>query len=253
MSGAGDARRRATATRMAALWSSAADDDAVGVQEVVHRRALAEELGVGHDVHVGALQRPLDHPGRADRHRRLVDDDRLGRQHGADLAGGRLDVAEVGRAVGALGRGHAQVDELGRRRRRRRRRPRSSGGRCPGPPGRGRRGPASTMGTSPRLRALDLVGVDVGADDLVAEVGEARAGRQPDVTGPDDSDIGHGATRRPGRPGCWAPRRRHRSSWSPSRPRGPPASSRARFRRPRPPEGSGAAASAQRPRRSPCR
>ena len=58
----------------------AADDDAVGLQEVLHGRALAEELGVRHDLHVGPVEHPLDDAGRADRHRRLVDDDALVRQ-----------------------------------------------------------------------------------------------------------------------------------------------------------------------------
>ena len=93
----------------------AADDDAVRVEEVVHRRALTEELGVGHHDHVVAAQHPLDHPGRSDRHRRLVDHHGLRRQHGTDLAGGRLDVGQVGGTVVALGRRHAQVGELGGR------------------------------------------------------------------------------------------------------------------------------------------
>src|SRR5690606_29818802 len=91
----------------------AADDDAVGVEEVVDRRALPEELGVGDDGDVVPPQHPLDDPGRADRHRRLVDDHRLARQVGADLAGGRLDVGQVGRPVLGLGGRHAQVGELG--------------------------------------------------------------------------------------------------------------------------------------------
>ena len=36
--------------------------------------------------------------------------------------------------------------------------------------------------------ASDLVGVDVTDDDVVSEVGQARAGRQPDVAGADDAD-----------------------------------------------------------------
>ena len=53
----------------------AADDDAVGMEEVVDGRALAEELGVRHDAHVGPAEHPLDDLGRADGHGRLVDDD----------------------------------------------------------------------------------------------------------------------------------------------------------------------------------
>ena len=51
--------------------------------------------------------------------------------------------------------------------------------------------PCSTIGISPGRQAGDLVGVDVGADDLVAEVGEARAGGQSDVSRSDDGDPRH--------------------------------------------------------------
>ena len=40
-----------------------ADHDPVGVQEVVDGRALAEELGVRHDEHVGAARGPARPPG----------------------------------------------------------------------------------------------------------------------------------------------------------------------------------------------
>ena len=38
------------------------------------------------------------------------------------------------------------------------------------------------------LEALDLVGVDVDAPDLVAELGEAGRGDEADVAGADDAD-----------------------------------------------------------------
>src|SRR5205807_4178734 len=94
----------------------AADDDAVGVEAVVYGRTLPQELGVGHDEHVGATQSALDDTGGPDRDGGLVDDHRLGVEDGTDLTGGGLDVAHVGRAVGALGGGDAQEDELGARR-----------------------------------------------------------------------------------------------------------------------------------------
>ena len=43
-------------------------------------------------------------------------------------------------------------------------------------------------------QALDPLGVDVGAHDLVAEMGQARGGREADVAGADDGDahrVGH--------------------------------------------------------------
>ena len=50
--------------------------------------------------------------------------------------------------------------------------------------------PCSTMGISP-WQPVDLGGVDVGAHHLVAEVGEARPGRESDVARPDDGDPRH--------------------------------------------------------------
>jgi hypothetical protein len=73
-----------------------ADHDAIGVEEVVDRRPLAEELRVGHDRDVGPAERALDDAGRADRHRRLVDDDRLAGEERPDHAGRVLDVRQVG-------------------------------------------------------------------------------------------------------------------------------------------------------------
>ena len=64
--------------------------------------------------------------------------------------------------------------------------------------------PCSTIGISPGRQPGDLVGVDVGADDVVAEVGEAGAGGQPDVAGPDDGDPGHAANL-PGRVDAMSP------------------------------------------------
>ena len=42
----------------------AAHDDPVGLEEVGHSRALAEELGVGDDLHVGPAEDPLDELAR---------------------------------------------------------------------------------------------------------------------------------------------------------------------------------------------
>ena len=149
-----------------------ADDDAVGVEEVVDGRALAEELGVRHDVHVGAAEHLLDDTGRADRHRRLVDDDGLGAQQRADLGGRRLDVGEVGRAVVALRRRHAEEDELG-----------VGGGGCcrartagarPSSPSRTSSSrPCSRIGHSPGCSRSTWSASMSAHDDRVAEVGEA--------------------------------------------------------------------------------
>ena len=166
-----------------------ADDDPVGMQEVVDRRALAEELGVGHDGHVGPVEHLLDCTRRADRHRRLVDHERPGTQYVGDLCRGGLDVAQVGAAVWSCGVGthrkttsastaaraaptsNVSVRRRASRRRSRRARPRRSG---------------SPRGASRSTRSV----VDVGAHDLVAEVGEARRRGEPDVPGADHSDLG---------------------------------------------------------------
>ena len=172
----------------------AADDDAVGLEEVLHRRSLAQELGVRDDLHVRAIEHPLDDPRRADRHRGLVDDDALVGQLLGDLPRGLLDVREIGAAVLALGRRHAQERDVAVAH------------------GVGR---ADHEAQAPRPQALldepveavlddrdlatgqpsDLVRVDVGARDLVAEMGEAGSGRQPDVARADDGDARHGLRR----------------------------------------------------------
>ena len=156
----------------------AADHHPVGVQEVVDGRALAQELGVGHHGHVAAAQRLLDPAGGADRHRRLVDHHGARRQDRGDLGGRLLDVAQVGRAVRALRGGHAQVGELGARRRRsaapstKLSRPESQAlAHQLVEPG------LEDRDLAPR-QALDLLGHHVGADHVVPEMGEARAGGQ---------------------------------------------------------------------------
>ena len=99
-----------------------------------------------------------------------------------------LDEAEVGRAVGALRRLHAQEHDLGARGPRSRRRRRTSAASRRGPPRSSAGRPSSRIGTSPLRRRVDPLGVDVGADDLVAEMGEAGRRGEADVAGADDRD-----------------------------------------------------------------
>ena len=172
----------------------AADHDAIRLQEVLHCGPLAEELGVGHDLHVGPTHHPLDDLGAAHRHGRLVDDDRFVRQHGADLSRRGLDVAEIGGAVVALRCGHAQEGDL-------------AIGCGVGRPEHERQPTAGDAFFDQLLQtelddrdhaaaqALDLGGIDVGAHDLVTHVGEAGPRGQAHVTGADDSDLGHGVER----------------------------------------------------------
>ena len=90
----------------------AADDDAVGLQEVLHGRALAEELRVRDDLHIGSVEDALDDASRPDGHRRLVDHDGLVRKVRGDLPRRPLDVRQVGAAVLALRGRHAQERDV---------------------------------------------------------------------------------------------------------------------------------------------
>ena len=111
---------------------------------------------------------------------------------GRDLRGRRLDVGQVGAAVVAL-----------RASARRGRRSRSPSTALAAPRTNAQAARAQALVDEPVEAVLDdrdlargepgdLVGVDVGADDLVAEVGEAGAGGQPDVARADDGDPRHG-------------------------------------------------------------
>ena len=88
------------------------DDDPVGMQEVVHRGALAQELRVRHDIDVAATERLLDDASRPTGTVDLLTTIALGLEVRSDLLGRRLDVREIGRPVGALRRLHAEEDEL---------------------------------------------------------------------------------------------------------------------------------------------
>ncbi len=92
-----------------------AQDDPVRLHEVVDRRALLEELGVGADVHgeVGVgLDLGADLRRGAHGHRALGDDDLLAVHGLADGACHRQHVLEVGGAVLAGGRAHGDEDDV---------------------------------------------------------------------------------------------------------------------------------------------
>ena len=91
-----------------------AHHEPIRMQAVAHGGPLAQELGIGDDTDVGTADDLLDQGGRADRDGRLVDDDGAVLQQGPHLLGRRLHEGEIGRPVVALGRGHAQEDELRR-------------------------------------------------------------------------------------------------------------------------------------------
>ena len=116
-----------------------------------------------------------------------------------DLLGRRLDVGQVGRAVGALGRRHAQEDELRPRHRLDRRvgegevAGRHAVGHQLVEPGLHDRHAAGAQRRQPGRLAL-------GQHDVVAEVRQRRRGRQAHVAGADD---GHRAAGPCGRCADW--------------------------------------------------
>ena len=176
------------------------------MQEVVDGLALAQELGVRRDRDVlarraGLGQHPLHEPRRADRHRRLVDDDGLRREHRRDLPGDAPRRSERSAApstpcgvctqrntISAPRAAAAAPDDERQPLRREALRD--------------ERGQAVLEDRHLALaQPGDPLGVDVGAHDLVTEMGEAGRGGEPDVAGPDDRD----------RSSRLRPRRRHPS------------------------------------------
>ena len=148
--------RYSDATCTAAAWSSAP----ITMRSGLRKSWMAEpsRRNSGFDTTDTSLRPSARSTTRVepDRHGRLVDDHGLARQHRADLAGGGLDVGEVGRAVVALGGGDAEVGELAVPRRRWRRRRRSVS-RPPSTPSRTRlSSPASRIGISPRRSMATL-------------------------------------------------------------------------------------------------
>ena len=160
------------------------DHDAVGVQEVLERRALLEELGAGHvrEARLAVLlERAPDRGARAHRHGRLHHQRvMVGRRHRADHG---VDRRQVG--VARVGRRRADGDEQQPRVLER--------GRDLGPEVQALAVSGHALG-QPRLvdRDLaafepgDLVGIDVDAPDLAAELRKARRGDQSHVAGADD-------------------------------------------------------------------
>ena len=175
-----------------------ADHDAVGLHEVLDRRALLQEFRVRRRRRIGASSpraaellgdRRAHAVGGADRHRRLVDDDLELGHPAADGARRGEHVLHVGRAV-LLGR-RADGDELQRAVRDgrvesvvKRSRPAATLRRIIGS------SPGSWIGTPPCVRAIAILrGVDVEAQHVVADFGEARAGDEPDVARADHGDL----------------------------------------------------------------
>ena len=171
------------------------EHDPVGAHEVLDRRPLPEELGVGGHVEIrigtGVLHQPPDLAGGADGYRRLGHDHRVAAKMRRERRRRLVHVPEIGVAVAAPCRG-ADRDEHEVRRPdlgpRADREPESPGG-----------GVASDEVLEPRLVEWNLprpepvhpVLVGVHARHVRPELGEARAGHEPDVAGP-DHDHPHG-------------------------------------------------------------
>ena len=163
-----------------------ADDDSVGVQEVVYGGALLEELGAGHVAEAALAlfaEGPAQRCAGAAGHRRL--------HHERVVFGGgdRVDDRVHGREVGVAGvrRRRADGDEQQTRVLERV----AQVGREVQPLGVARQQLLEARLVDRHLaatQALDLLGVDVDAPDVAAELGEAGGGDQADVAGADHSD-----------------------------------------------------------------
>ena len=168
-----------------------ADHDPVGLLEVADGGALGGELRVRDvaDLLEAALVEPVAHLGaRADRHGALH------HHHGAPLEAAELvddgpDGGEVGIARVGRRRADGDVEELGA----------VDGlgdvervGQPLGVPAQQLLEPWLVDRHLARAQLLDPLGDDVADDDVVPELGEARAGDETDVAGAEDSHSAHG-------------------------------------------------------------
>ncbi len=175
----------------------AAEHDAVGPHEVLDRGAFLQEFGIGDHRELQVLEpargelladHRCDAVAGTDRHGRLVDHDLEAGHMPADIAGGRQHILQVGRTV--LVRRRANGDELhvgmvdrGR----------DVGGEHQ-PPGLAvALDQVLQAGLVDRHAAIveqrDLFFIDVEAEHIVAELGQAGAGDQADITAADDGDF----------------------------------------------------------------
>jgi hypothetical protein len=186
--------------------------DPVGVEGVVDRVALAQELRIRRDRELAVLrpfgalgervaQNRVDPVAAADRNGRLV------HHHGEPVIemlghrlGGRTQITQVGAAVGGRGGLHRDENHVGAR------------------DGLGVAGREAQVGgrlgeqllhaglvdrAAPGPQHVDLALIEVDAGHLVSEEGEADAGGQPDVAGADNANLHSSAPLRTcGRPAC---------------------------------------------------
>ena len=170
-----------------------ADHDAVRMHQVLHGKSLAQELGIADHVEFHArFAVAFDGLGhlvaRLDRHRAFIDDDLVAGHRGGDVPRDPLQEAHVHRPVRLGRRGHGDEDHIGLL---------DALGRA-----RGKR--EASRGhvllhqlfetrlvdrDAALLQQLDLRRVIIHTDHLVADLGKASAGDQPDVAGPDDRQL----------------------------------------------------------------
>ena len=185
-----------------------ANDHAVGLVEVVDRRAFFEKLRVAGDVegHVGDLGHLPGQLGIGSDGHRALDDDRLvAGQILGDLAADGPDPVEVGAAVLALGGADGDEDQVGVDHA-----VSQAGGELEPAV---TRVPVDQLGQAglvdrdlTRLEHLDLGGDLIDADHVVAAFGQAGAGHQAYIPRSDDGNF-HGCVpsnrRRAGAVSLW--------------------------------------------------
>ena len=172
-------------TRAAAAWSSAPTTIRSGCRASWTAVPSRRNSGFDTTATSGRSRSCSTRMRRAHRHRGLVHDDGAVLEVRRDLDGHGLEEAHVGRAVGALGGGHAQEDELRAAHRLGRRRARSAAAPSRGPP---MQHVAEALlhdgGLAPR-QLLHLGRVRLAAAHLVPEMGEDDRRGEADVAGAD--------------------------------------------------------------------
>ena len=170
-----------------------ADHNAIGLHQVIHRKAFAEELRIANHIKLH-LRLAVPANGLGDLlgglhwHRALVDDDPIAGEVGGDFPSDRFDEAQVYGAVILRRRGHCDENHF---------RPFHAFRGGPGKVESAGGDIAANQvfqtglvnGNPTRPEHFDLFGVVVDAKDLVSHLSEASAGHQAHVTRTNDCDF----------------------------------------------------------------
>ena len=162
-----------------------ADDNPIGVEEVVQRRTFAQELGSVNDG--GDAAQPVGDKIRRPNRDRRPNDERLPGE--VDIEQGvdcRIEVAQIRRPIGSRRRANSDDDELGVGCRfdERLHEAQVAGSQVFL---KGRREAILVIGCDPVLQSADTLANDIVADHIVAELGKADGASHPDVSGTDDA------------------------------------------------------------------